>query len=83
MLYHLKKCDEAGFLCGSEFFHDSANVEGLHFRGHEFLANIRKPKIWDGTKKVAEKLGTSSLQSLTMVSANIATTLIKSHFGLT
>lgn len=82
VLYHLKKCDEAGLLCGAQFFYGSANVEGLHFRRHEFLSNVREPKIWNGTIEIAEKIGTSSLQGLTMVAANVVTTLIKSHFGL-
>ncbi len=82
ILYHVKKCDEAGFLCDVQYFFDSVKVGSLHFRGHEFLANVRTSKVWEGTKDIAKKIGTSSLQGLTMVAANVVTTLIKSHFGL-
>lgn len=82
ILYHIKKCDEAGFLTGVQYFPDSVVVRGLHYRGHEFLNNIRENKVWSGVKSVAGKIGTNSLQGLTQIAAATITSLIKAQFGL-
>lgn len=82
VLYHLQKCDEAGFLCGVRYFPVSVIVEGLHYRGHEFLNDVRENKIWAGIKSVANTIGTNSLQGLTQIAAATITSLIKAQFGL-
>lgn len=82
VLYHLKKCDEAGFLTDVQYFPESVLVNGLHYRGHEFLNNIRENKVWSGVKSVAGKIGTNSLQGLTQIAATTITSLIKAQFGL-
>ena len=58
-------------------------INNLTYTGHEFLANIRKDNIWAGVKAVGEKLGTSSLTALTQIASAVATSIIKSYFGLT
>lgn len=57
-------------------------IRDITYRGHEFLANIRKESIWNGVKDVAGKIGCTSLSALTQIASNIATELIKAHFGL-
>ncbi len=82
ILYHIKKCDEAGFLTVVNYYPDSVVIGGLHYRGHEFLNNIRENKVWSGVKSVAGKIGTNSLQGLTQIAAATITSLIKAQFGL-
>lgn len=82
ILYHIKKCDEAGFLCEVQYFPASVTVGELHYRGHEFLNNIRESKIWDGVKSIAAKIGTNSMQGLVQIASNVITSLIKAQFGL-
>ncbi|MCI5500029.1 MAG: DUF2513 domain-containing protein [Clostridiales bacterium] len=76
VLYHLKKCNEAGLLCGAQFFYDSANVEGLHFRGHEFLENIRDDSRWHSVKKGLEAIRNYSLPAIASIAESVAATAI-------
>lgn len=82
VLYHIQKCNETGFLNGVQYFVDSVNVGGLHFKGHEFLNNTRENKVWAGVKSVAAQVGTNSVQGLTKIASNVITSLIKAQFGL-
>lgn len=56
-------------------------VYSMTYKGHEFLSNIRSNSVWSGVKDVGEKLGVSSLAGLVQIAANVATELIKNHFG--
>ncbi|WP_027638634.1 DUF2513 domain-containing protein [Clostridium cadaveris] len=47
--------------------------------GHEFLANIRTDNVWNQTKKIANKVGSFSLDVLTKISVSIVTELIKQN----
>ena len=57
-------------------------VEALHFRGHEFLENVRDPKVWKKTKSVGKEIGINSIQNLGLIAANVASSLIRGYFGL-
>lgn len=82
ILYHLQKCDEAGFLVGAKLYPLSADVEGLHYKGHEFLENVREPKVWEKTKSAGKEIGINSIQNLGLIAANVASSLIRGYFGL-
>lgn len=47
--------------------------------GHEFLANIRTENVWNQTKKVANKVGSFSIDVLTKISVAIVTQLIQQN----
>ena len=82
VLYHLKKCSEAGFLVNYHPFVDSATVDDLHYSGHQFLANIHDDNIWSGVKGISAKVGSKSLDALIQIASNVVTELIKAQFGL-
>ena len=77
LVYHLE------LLLDAEFIKADASilpviVQGLTWKGHEFLANIKNDDIWSLTKKQFAKLPDVSL---TIVAA-FAESLLKKKFGL-
>lgn len=44
---------------------------GLSWDGHQFLENIKDPKIWKKTKKAASKVASASLTILSSLAASI------------
>mgnify|MGYP002958432843 FL=1 len=57
-------------------------IYDMTYAGHQFLANIRSDNIWKGTKAIASKIGSSSLDAITQIASNVITELIKAQFGL-
>lgn len=83
IMYHLGYCHDADLiaLCeGSSPY--IMYVADLTPKGHDFLANIRDSKIWNGVKDVASKVGSKSLGAVTQIASNVITELIKAQFGL-
>ena len=58
------------------------SIDGLTYKGHEFLSNIRSDNIWSGVKSVGAKIGISSVSGLTQIASSVVAALIKAHFGL-
>lgn len=52
------------------FIQDFA-LKGITYEGHEFLQNIRDPKIWKKTKKSVSKLSSVSLKVLLSVAEKL------------
>lgn len=84
IFYHLRQCDLCGFLLNPSHSinYSCYSVYDLTPEGHEFLNNIREDSVWTGVKKVATKIGATSLSALVQISSNVITQLIKSQFGL-
>lgn len=58
------------------------SINGLTYKGHELLSNIRKDSIWTGVKSIATKVGATSLTALTQIASNVISEIIKAQFGL-
>lgn len=84
VIYHLRQCDLNGLLLNASHTmnYEEYTVSDLTPKGHEFLANIRESKIWNGVKEIAGKVGSSSLDAITQIASNVITELIKAQFGL-
>ena len=84
LVYHFKQCSQCGMLEGFQICdsYSSVVINDITYKGHEFLANIRSDKVWNGTKNVFQKIGVTSLNALVQISTNITTELIKAQFGL-
>jgi hypothetical protein len=54
--YHLTLLIDAGFVRGQYGVDDTPAVSRLTWSGHEFLADIHDPDIWDKTKARAKGL---------------------------
>ena len=82
IFYHVNQCAQSGLFidyqemeAGSVF-----QIFDLSPYGHEFLANIRDDKIWNGVKDVALKVGSPALSAIIQIASNVVTELIKAHF---
>jgi len=86
VMYHVKYCCDADLISihkiRAPYDAYTVCVDDLTPKGHDFLANIRDNKIWDGVKAVAGKVGSKSLEAVTQIAANVITELIKRQFGL-
>ena len=85
--YSALKLSEAGLIDATTFTCDGApdtiaELNDITFMGHEFLANIHEPAIWNGVKSIAAKVGSQSLDALMQVASNVITELIRAQFGL-
>ncbi|MBQ6968064.1 MAG: DUF2513 domain-containing protein [Lachnospiraceae bacterium] len=77
VFYHVLQCVEGGLISRVE---DTAPYEavisGLTFEGHDFLGNMRNPKIMKWISKVAEEAGGMGIKTLlTYVGSQLPATL--------
>ena len=82
IFYTLIKLKEAGFIDSYEIKVWSGiisiRVKSLTWSGHQFLDNIRSPKVVEHTKSAIKKVGSASLQIMNQ----IASAFILSKLGL-
>jgi len=48
--------------------------------GHKFIANIRESNNWNKIKKIANDVGTTSLEAIMQIAINVISGLIASKF---
>lgn len=84
--YAISKLNEAGFIQV-----EARELDGyvlvfslcdITYEGHQFLANIHTNKVWETTKNIGTKIGSTSIHTLTQIAAGVITALIKSELGL-
>lgn len=85
LIYHIKQCEYASLTLNTKYYDGGKHIiiHDLSPNGHQFLANVREDTIWNGTKVVAKKVGSTSLNALIQISSNIITQVIKNQFNLT
>lgn len=80
--YVTLKLTEAGYISAQPLYGDNKVLEvmvsSITWDGHQFLENVRDPKIWRETKSVTNKVASSSLSILSAVAEG----LIKKQLGL-
>ncbi len=84
ILYHLHQAGKSGLLENVHIYDDMGAffVNDVSPSGHEFLANIRSDTIWNSVKAISSKVGSKSLDSITLIASNVITQIIKSQLGL-
>lgn len=84
--YSIIKLEEAGFIKAliREYNNGIAiiSINDITYNGHQFLSDIRSDSVWDKIKAISKEIGSNSIHSLSLISSNVITTIIKSHFGL-
>lgn len=74
LVYTIQRLLEAGYIKGGvKYASDKPMwlyISAITYEGHEFLDNIRDPKIWTATKKTASKIASASLSILSTVAAD-------------
>lgn len=82
IMYHIKQCDSSGFFLGKvKYWYDGFIIDDLSPAGHEFLANIRRDTNWEKTKELSKKVGSSSLEVIKDISAQVISNLISNQFN--
>lgn len=79
VMYHISQCALSGFFVGYE--EDCSGnfiLRDISPKAHEFLANVRSDTVWNKTKSVAGKIGTTSLNALCQIASTVISELIKS-----
>lgn len=83
IMYHVSQCALSGFFVGyQEDCSGNFLLLDISPKAHEFLANIRSDSVWNKTKSVAGKIGTTSLNALCQIASSVVTEIIKSQLGL-
>jgi hypothetical protein len=80
--HHLRLLADADFLLNAKTANDGVMVEGLSWKGCEFLDTVRSPEIWRRTKEAAGKVGGVSISMLAEIAKATAKMVIKEHLGL-
>ncbi len=69
-----------GFSRGVDEYH--ILVKGLTWRGHDFLDDVRDPKIWHATKACAKKAGGFSFDLLRALAKGFLKKKVEEHTGV-
>lgn len=74
LIYIIQRLKEAGFINASIQYASNKvywfSISSITWDGHEYLDNIRDPKIWKNTKTVTSKLASVSLSIMGEVARN-------------
>lgn len=84
--YTVQKLNEAEFINADIYGMINGGIEfsvkDITYNGHQFLADVRSPKVWNAFKDIAPQIGVASVSSAAQIVTNIVTVLIKNHFGI-
>lgn len=79
ILYTLKQLIDNGMLdgdCLGSYAGLDISVNDITPKGHEFLENTRQDTVWNKTKDLAKKAGSSSVSSLVRIAEQVITGMI-------
>ena len=81
-IYHVNQCKNFGLVLYDERIPLTFlfKITDLSKEGHTFLANIRENANWNKTKKIANTIGTNSLDALKDIASNVISELIIKNF---
>ena len=83
LIYHVKQCQMNNFFedCKISIYQE-IYISYLSPAGHTFLENVRSDNLWNKTKNIGKKIGSTSLDALIKISSNVITEIIKAEIGL-
>ena len=83
IVYHIQQCQMSNFFTKLTYYEcsDTIHIDDLTPKGHDFIANIRSDKIFNKSKNVASKIGTTSLNAFIQISTGVITQLINHELG--
>ena len=81
VMYHIIQSKEHGLIeSGSRDLGGNIPIGDLTPEGHKFLANIRENNNWNKTKKIANSVGSTSLDAIKQIAVNVISGVIASKF---
>lgn len=82
VMYHIKQCELSNLILIPSWYLDGGCIIAyLLPEGHQFIANIRNDTNWNKTKEIAKSVGSSSLDIIKEIAANVVSSLIQSYLG--
>lgn len=81
VMYHILQCEKSNLIEAKQI--DLAGnilIKDLTPCGHKFISNIRENKNWNKVKKVANEVGTTSLEAIMQIAINIISGIITAKF---
>jgi len=83
IMYHFQYCISADLIeTDGNFGTQKFLVADLTPKGHETISNLRSPKVFKLTKKIAEQLGIRSLEGICKIASSIVSEIIQSHLNI-
>lgn len=83
ILYHFQYCIGADMIeTDGKFGSMQFIVYDLTPKGHETISNLRSPKVFKLTKKIAEQLGIRSLEGICKIASSVVSEIIQSHLNI-
>lgn len=76
--YHIKKCEESGYISVAKYTDDAVWVKDMTAKGHSFLSDIRDENKWKGFMKIFPAMKTYSLEAIEYAMKGITTAGIES-----
>ncbi|NQG98452.1 DUF2513 domain-containing protein [Streptococcus suis] len=81
ILYHVRQCEHSGLFLKVTHYFGGFTIQDLSPRGHQFINDIRKDTNWKKTKEIANSVGSTSLDVIKDISAQVISNLISKQFG--
>lgn len=81
VMYHILQCEKSNLIeAGQIDLAGNILIKDLTPYGHKFISNIRENKNWNKVKKVANEVGTTSLEAIMQIAINIISGIITAKF---
>ena len=81
ILYHVRQCEHSGLFLKVTHYFGGFIIQDLSPYRHQFVNNIRQDNNWNKTKEIANKVGSSSLDVLKDIAAQVISNLISGQFN--
>ena len=81
VMYHIIQSEKANLIeAGQVDLAGNIMIKDLTPYGHKFIANIRENSNWNKVKKIANEVGTTSLEAIMQIAINVIGGIITSKF---
>ncbi len=81
--YHVRLLADGGYLMGIVSAPNSVPlVQGLTWKGHDFVNTMRTKEVWDRVLIAVKKVGTMALDAVLDLGKDIAKDQARKHLGL-
>lgn len=69
--YHIKKCEESGYISVAKYTDDAIWIKDMTAKGHSFLSDIRDENKWNGLMKIFPAAKSYSLEAIEHIAKGI------------
>lgn len=81
VMYHIIQSSKANLIDAEQIdLAGNIMIKDLTPYGHKFIANIRENSNWNKVKKIANEVGTTSLEAIMQIAINVIGGIITSKF---